>query len=137
VQKPLSQIRSIFWITLLVMMAGFVMIGYGIIRAFDGDKIQASIVATGSGILTEFIAATFLIIYRSTMSQATEYVQTLERINAVGMSIQIIDSISDENTEMRSKVRAELGIKILDIFGRTTIAPARQSPNTRRSRSRR
>jgi hypothetical protein len=40
------------------------------------------------------------------MSQASEYVHTLERINAVGMSIQIIESIPETSDEIRSKVRA-------------------------------
>jgi hypothetical protein len=65
----------------MVMTADFTMIGYGILRAFDGNNINASIIAASSG----FIAATFLVIYRSTMSQASDYVRTFERINAVGM----------------------------------------------------
>jgi hypothetical protein len=115
-ERNLSQIRSIFWITLLVMGAGFLMIGYGIVRAFDEAALKPSIVAAASGILTEFIAATFLIIYRSTMSQASDYVATLERINAVGMSIQIVDTIPDASGELKDKVRAELVSKILDVF---------------------
>jgi hypothetical protein len=40
------------------------MIGYGIARAFEGNNIQASMIAAASGMLTEFIVATFLVIYR-------------------------------------------------------------------------
>ncbi len=115
-ERNLSQIKSIFWITLLVMGSGFFMIGYGITKAFDNQSINASLLAAVSGILTEFIAATFLIIYRSTMSQASDYVRTLERINAVGMSMQILDSIPDSESELKNKVRAELVGNILDAF---------------------
>jgi uncharacterized membrane protein YfcA len=61
-ERNLSQINTIFWVTVLVMIAGFVMIFYGIFRAFDSPNIQPSIVAAASGIVTEFIAATFLVI---------------------------------------------------------------------------
>jgi preprotein translocase subunit SecE len=113
-ERNLSQIRTIFWITVLVMLAGFVMIFYGIYRAFDSSNIQPSLVAAASGIVTEFIAATFLVIYRSTMAQASEYVATLERINAVGMAIQIADSIAETDAKLKSKVRAELAAQILN-----------------------
>lgn len=115
-ERNLSQIKSIFWITLIVMGAGFVMIGYGITKAFDNQSINASVLAAISGVLTEFIAATFLIIYRSTMSQASDYVRTLERINAVGMSIQILDSMPESEPELKNKVRAELVNNILNAF---------------------
>ena len=112
-ERNLSQIKTIFWITVLIMVAGFVMIFYGIFRAFDSSNIQPSVVAAASGILTEFIAATFLVIYRSTMAQATEYVATLERINAVGMAIQIADSIGEKEVNLKNTVRAELAARIL------------------------
>lgn len=115
-ERNLSQIKSIFWITLLVMIAGFVMIGYGISRAFDSQAINGALLAAVSGVLTEFIAATFLIIYRSTMSQASDYVRTLERINAVGMSMQIVDSIPESDSDLKNKVRAELVTSILNTF---------------------
>lgn len=122
-ERNLSQIRSIFFITVIVMGAGFLMIGYGIMQGFQSNNLNASVLAAAAGVLTEFIAATFLIIYRSTMSQASDYVRTLERINAVGMAIQIVDSISEDNVELKSKVRAELGTKILDVFGGEQHAP--------------
>lgn len=115
-ERNLSQIKSIFWITLIVMAAGFVMIGYGINKAFDNQSINASLLAAASGVLTEFISVTFLFIYRSTMSQASDYVRTLERINAVGMSMQILDSIPDSEAELKNKVRADLVTNILDAF---------------------
>ena len=131
-ERNLAQIRSIFWVTVVVMLAGFSMMGYGIVRAFEGANIQAPILAAASGVLTEFIAATFLLIYRSIMSQASDYVRTLERINAVGMSIQIVDSITDEDTTLKNKFKADLGIKIMDTFAPVAIAP----PTIRRTAQR-
>ncbi|MDO1583601.1 TRADD-N-associated membrane domain-containing protein [Rhizobium oryzicola] len=69
-ERNLAQIKQIFWITMVVMTAGFIMVGYGIVQGFASNNMNASLLAAASGVLTEFIAATFLIIYRSTMSQA-------------------------------------------------------------------
>jgi hypothetical protein len=113
-ERNLSQINSIFWITLVMMFAGFVMLFWGIYQSFlTPSTIQPSIVAAVSGIMTEFIAATFLVIYKSVMAQATEYVSTLERINSVGMSIQIAESIDETNKELKDNLRAELARQIL------------------------
>jgi len=115
-ERNLSQIKSIYWVTVIIMFSGFAMITYGLFKAFNDASINASLLAAGSGVLTEFIGATFLIIYRSIMNQAASYVNTLERINAVGMSIQIIESIPGDDQSLTNKTRAELGIKILDSF---------------------
>jgi hypothetical protein len=115
-QRNLSQTQSIFWITVAVLLAGFGLICYGVVHAFNGASIEASVLTAASGVVTEFIAATFLVIYRSTTSQASEFVTALERINAVGMALQIVDSISTEAQELRNKTRAELAIKILAVF---------------------
>ena len=103
------------------MMVGFGFIIYGIIQAFrtkpgvpghDISALTPAVVATVSGIVTEFIGATFLFIYRSTIQQASHYTQTLERINAVGMAMQILDTISDESKELQDKTKAEI-VKLL------------------------
>lgn len=100
------------------MLAGFVIIGYGILRVYQlPENFKPSIVVTLSGVIVEFIAATFLIVYRSTMEQAREYVNILERINAVGMSVQILESIEDTGTGLRDKTRAEIANGLLSLYG--------------------
>ncbi len=113
-QRNLSQIRSIFWITCLVMIAGFVMIAYGLSTAQSDQALKGSALAVGAGLLTEFVAATFIVVYKSTMSQADAFVATLERINSVGMAIQILDSIPDSEGDLKNKSRADLVMQILE-----------------------
>lgn len=116
--RNLMQIYWIFFLTLVVMVAGFVIIGYGVIRVYQSpDNFRPSIVVTLSGVIVEFIAATFLFIYRSTMEQAKDYVNILERINAVGMSVQILDSVEANETGLRDKTRAEIAMGILSLYG--------------------
>lgn len=115
--RNLSQIQWIFIWTVITMIAGFVIIGYGIVRAYEPTTpLNASIVTTASGLLIEFIGATFLVIYKSTMHQAKDYVNVLERINAVGMSVQILESISKEETKLQDQTKAEISKQLLALY---------------------
>jgi hypothetical protein len=73
-------------------------------------------VTVAAGIITEFIAATFLVIYKSTMAQAQEYVRMLERINAVGMSLQVLNTLKTDNEELKAKAHFDLTLEILRAF---------------------
>lgn len=115
--RNLNQVRSIFWLTSFVMIVGFSFIGYGVFKIYENpDTFKASIVAAVSGIIINFIGATFLFLYKSTMSQATDYVNILERINAVGMSVQILDTLEDEETKLKQKATADLAKQLLALY---------------------
>lgn len=97
-ERNLKQIDSIFVISLIAMLAGLLLIIVGIIVSIiDRNAGGAELIAVSSGVVTEFIGATFVFIYKSTVSQAKEYAASLERINSVGMSMQILDNINSEN----------------------------------------
>jgi hypothetical protein len=109
--RNLSQIASIFWLSVVVMLLGFSVLLYGVLSAINyPEHIKPSALATLSGIVTEFIGATFLFIYRSTITQAVNYSKTLERINSVGMAMQILDTMPDGAPEedLKSKTKARL-----------------------------
>lgn len=63
-----------------------------------------------------FIGATFLILYKATMAQATDYVNILERINAVGMSVQILETIEEDDTKLKQKTTAEIAKQLLELY---------------------
>lgn len=115
--RNLSQVKSIFWLTLLVMLVGFGFILYGLYHAFESpDKLPISIVASASGVLVSLIGGSFLIIYRSILAQSTEYVSVLERINAVGMAVQVISNISNESSSLREETTAELAKQLIGLY---------------------
>ncbi|WP_415770295.1 TRADD-N-associated membrane domain-containing protein [Pseudomonas sp. LB3P38] len=115
--RNLSQVKSIFWLTLLVMLVGFGFILYGLYHAFESpDKLPVSIVASASGVLVSLIGGSFLIIYRSILAQSTEYVSVLERINAVGMAVQVISNISNESASLREETTAELAKQLIGLY---------------------
>jgi hypothetical protein len=66
-----------------------------------------------TGIITEFIGATFLFVYRSTIQQAGTYMQTLESINSVGMAMQILDTISPDSTKLPDQTKAQIVVSLL------------------------
>ncbi|MBC8319091.1 MAG: hypothetical protein ISR55_10545 [Bacteroidetes bacterium] len=107
--RNLSQINYIFWISIFVMVTGFGFIVCGILMSINyPEVITITYIASISGIITEFIGVTFMLIYRSTIRQATKNMNVLERINSVGMAIQILDSIPDSDEELKSQTKAEI-----------------------------
>lgn len=116
--RNLKQVRSIFWLTVIVLTLGFVLIGYGVFRAYlDPAVLTGPILSAASGVLVNFIAATFLVIYRSTMAQAKDYVTVLERINAVGMAVKILDTLDDADGNLRRQTTAEIAKELLKMYG--------------------
>lgn len=115
--RNLSQVRSIYWLTLLVMLCGFGFVLYGLFHAFEApEKLPVAIVASASGVLISFIGGSFLLIYRSILEQSKEYVTVLERINAVGMAVQVISNIPDESAELKHRTTAELAKQLLGLY---------------------
>jgi hypothetical protein len=109
--RNLLQISAIFWLSVFIMIIGFGIIVWGVIHAINNpEAIAPAILATGAGIITEFIGATFLLVYRSAIKQAGEYAKTLERINAVGMASIILDSMPNkvDGEDLKNKTKAKL-----------------------------
>lgn len=119
--RNLSQVRSIYWLTLIVMLCGFSFVTYGLFQASQNpEKLPVSIVAASSGVLISFIGGSFLLIYRSILAQSKEYVTVLERINAVGMAVQVIATIPDASAELKSQTKAELAKQLLTLYAHPT-----------------
>lgn len=114
--RNLKQINSIFWVSIGVMLVGFSIIVIGILTAINNPgQLKSGAIAAFSGIMTEFIGATFLFLHKSAIKQAEGYSQTLERINSVGMAMQILDTISDnaEQGDLKSKTKAKIAESLI------------------------
>lgn len=115
--RNLSQVRSIYWLTVFVMIVGFGLVTFGVYTVIQTpEKVTAAIISSLSGVMINFIGATFLMLYKSTMTQATEYVSILERINAVGMSVQILNTLEDDHEKIKQKATAELSKQLLALY---------------------
>ncbi|APZ47656.1 hypothetical protein BW723_15765 [Polaribacter reichenbachii] len=120
--KNLKQVSSIFYLSATVMLVGFGLIIFGVYKVYSNPELlNPSILVTCTGVIVNFIGGTLLLIYRSTMNQAKGYVEVLERINAVGMSIQILESIDDKNLELKDSTTAEIAKELLKIYGKNNL----------------
>jgi hypothetical protein len=115
--KNLRQVGQIFVTAICVMLGGFLLILYGAWIAIHQPATSdlASKLTVLSGLITEFIAATFMVIYRSTLQQANTYMAILEKINAVGMAVQIIESIPATDP-LYTQTRATMAKMLLESF---------------------
>lgn len=131
--RNLGQITSIFWLSVLVMLAGFCILVWGIIQAFQApSSVLPAVIASMAGVITEFIGATFLFIYRSTIQQAINYSKTLERINSVGMAMQILDTMPDatQPDDLKSKTKAALVVQLVSQAHELRMEEIADTPST-------
>ena len=120
--RNLSQVNAIFIVSVAVMVIGFGLMAYAVVISLTHPQSTAAYVSAICGIITEFIGATFMAIYRSTIAQASSFMTILERINAVGMAVQILDSIPDQEIELKNKTRSEI-VKLLLAANRDSFRP--------------
>jgi hypothetical protein len=132
--RNLSQVSSILWLTYIVMVAGFSLILYGLYKSFDSSgSVTIAVVGSASGVIISFIGGSFLLIYKSIIEQSSNYVSILERINAVGMAVQVLSGIPDDQAELKHKTTAQLASDLIKIY---SVADTKMS-NTRSSTTRR
>ncbi len=109
--KNIEQVNSIYKLSIAVMIMGFLLIVSILIAGVFYDKeIKNEDIGIIAGIITEFIGATFLFIYKSTITQAIQHSKSLEKINNVGMSIKIIESIENNETNQKDIDGAKIEI---------------------------
>jgi hypothetical protein len=107
--RNLIQVNLVFWVAVVVMAVGFGFVLGGVVLSFNQPRVTpTSMVAAVSGIITQFIGVTFMVIYRSTMAQANEFMVVLDRINSVGMAIQVLDSIPETEGQLKNATRAQI-----------------------------
>ena len=118
--RNLSQLQSIFWLTLLVMLSGFGFVLYCLMEAFAAPaNFPVSIVGSVSGVIISFIGGSFLLIYRSILDQTRSYVSVLERINAVGMAVQVLGAIAEDAKDLKNQATAGLAKQLIEIYAKS------------------
>lgn len=123
--RNLIQVNLVFWVAVFVMAVGFGFVLAGVVLSFHQPTLTpTSLVAAISGIITQFIGATFMVIYRSTMAQANEFMVVLDRINSVGMAVQVLDSIPESEGELKNATRAQ----IVELLIASSSPPAQPRP---------
>jgi hypothetical protein len=101
--RNLNHITVTFWLHVFVIVAGFATIIWGAAQAINTPESTPLVVMTGlASVIAAFIRAAFLL-HRSTIQQFTNHTQTLERMNSVGMAMQILYTMPDSATPANLK----------------------------------
>lgn len=107
-QRNLDQNNWTFRLSVIVMTIGFAIIFYGIHTAIEMNVLVKSakdanngssliaIISTAAGVIVNLIGGTFLAIYNSTLKQAIDYTNSLQKTSTVGTSLAILKGIEDE-----------------------------------------
>jgi hypothetical protein len=119
----ISQGTTIFWASLLAMTLGFAIIVIGVVLA--GVHSTTAIVAAIAGVLSQFIGATFLIVLRSTQTQATSYAQNLvdlrlhdmrasAQAQSVALGLQLVGDIAADGADvLANQTRAAIAMGLI------------------------
>jgi len=119
----ISQGQAIFWASFLSMVVGFAVVFAGIVTA--GVNSTTAIVAGVAGVLSQFIAATFLVALRSTQAQSTTYAQTLVELRlrdlraaadaqSVSLGLRLLEDISgDGGAALANQTRSALAMGLI------------------------
>jgi hypothetical protein len=95
------------------MLVGFGIIIWGVSASITSESnTLPAIISTISGIITEFIGATFLAMYKSTIKQAADYMTVLTKTSSVGIAMQILDTIDENGNE--SSVKTQTKVKVVE-----------------------
>ena len=97
-----------FKVSLLVSIIGFMLIISGLVIGFKYDDKIIGYIATGAGILTEFISSVLFYLYNKTVRQLKEYHDSLINVQNILLSFKLIENTSDE------KSKAEMVSKMLE-----------------------
>lgn len=119
-KRNLAQVNLIFNLSVIVMVMGFLLITFGVGMTFfsSENKETLGIITCASGVITEFIGATFIFLYKSTISQSLEYTKKLDKLTSVGVAIKILDTINTENSYDPKSIidsKIEIAKKLLDM----------------------
>jgi hypothetical protein len=97
-----------FKVSLLISIIGFILIVTGLIIGFKYDDKIIGYIASGTGIVTEFISSVLFYLYNKTVRQLKEYHDSLINVQNILLSFKLIENTSDE------KSKAEMVSKMLE-----------------------
>lgn len=116
-----EQNSKVFRLSIWMILFGLLLICGGLARDFlyvpSVQTSAASWAAIIAGLVTQFIAATILVLFRSVVQQTMEYFKTVERMASIGVAINILDNLpTGENTEnLKMKTLSEIAIKVIEL----------------------
>lgn len=109
--------KSIFRIAIFASTLGFALLMTGAsLVLWQRDRLEAAQVSVVSGAIVSFMSATLLVIYKSTLQQTKEYMLVLEKINAVGMAVTLLEPIKSDQ-KLYNQTLVEISKSLLSLYG--------------------
>lgn len=103
----LRQNRMVFILSLLLILASFVMIGFGYFRDSEHNTISpGTLTWIASGLVTQFFAGTILVIFRSVVQQTDAHRKAHEKFASIGIAMMMLDQVKEES--LKDKASATL-----------------------------
>ncbi|WP_353189207.1 hypothetical protein [Pandoraea pnomenusa] len=113
----LSQSTWIFGLALMLFIFGFALIVWGLYSySTNGNEKWLTVISSTTGSIVTIVGSSLLVLYKATSQQAVEFVQVLARINAVGMAMQILDSIPDQAQDTKHQATAEVAKQLISSY---------------------
>jgi hypothetical protein len=133
-----DQTEQIFTIALWAMVLGFGLVVFTIYATLHTQSPTVSWVGAASGVITQFIGATFMVMYKSNTEQSREYVRILERFTAVGMAVQLLDGVPDGDP-LLSTTKSEMAKLLLEgsMYRRSPSGPPARVQKAAKGRAKR
>lgn len=111
-----NQAKGAFYLAVVMFIAGFTLIVIAVYRTFKPDaNVDAAMIPAIGGAITEFIAATTLVVYRSSLSQLNHYHQALHEDERFLSSVNLIDKFHDEKLQdemLKELIQSEIQMNI-------------------------
>ena len=125
----LSQIQIIFTFSVAAMIAGFILIIVSLLWSMfivvnkpqnnqqSSTNYIPSVVGAVSGMIGNFIGATFLFLYKSAVEQSSKYSQFLERDNSLKLAQSLLEDIKSKAEESDDNEKIiEYQLKIITLL---------------------
>jgi hypothetical protein len=113
----LKQINWIFGLSVSVMIIGFVFLVIAVFLSLQNPQLITPVIVAGiGGALTEFIGATFLVLYRSAVEHSANFIKSLDKTSSVGVAMQILDNISTDKDETVQEKIVEAKIEVAKLL---------------------
>ncbi len=95
-----SQSKHAYEFSLFMIFVGFVLIVSAVILGFAvPSQISVTLIAGIAGLLSEFIGATALNLYKESNKHVNEFLERLTYLQKVMLAIELVDRISDDKKE--------------------------------------
>ena len=111
-----NQAKAAFILAVIMFALGFGLIAVSVAYAFAPNAdLDAAIIPAIGGAVTEFIAATTLVIYRSSLSQLNHYHQALHEDERFLSSVNLIGKFHDEELQdemLKEIIRSEIQMNL-------------------------